>query len=838
MLLILNGTIAGASNIDVFFSGTLVGDETEPATEAIPEIEFVAREEDYSEDHPDLEGMPISFNTLMLSFELDTTVSEANAILKDIDAEIVGGLPGVADQAKGILFLRVPSSSHEEMIQIIEDLENNPKVSVVVQDVLMTPTLVTKPSNDTALDRCGTFKSSPNEYKWTWSSTPAEGNWGLEIMRVPQMWNLNAAIQKRGTTVNIGVLDMGFARGHPDLKYSNDFTGRQHSHGTHVAGIIAATHNNGIGIDGVNPFADLIVTATPSFINGNHASFGEQITSASGVFINPSIKVVNLSIGYNWQQSQIDSSTSAEAQSIANSHGSLFKSLEIGMQAIFKQLPVIVVAAGNESGKFHPTQNAKYASPWTNAALVQDVKNIIVVESVAYSQGKRNNATRSFFSNVGGHVSAPGSNIMSTFHTLSHGYEVCSGTSMAAPHVAGLVSFLYNLYPNLQLPTLDSNPILDLLRRNGKPVEGDAEHLVDAFQTVMDLDRIQNDDRVLRMLLDIDDGTLDGNERVRENTIEEDADGDGGIGDGEIDMSDFRRWRDWLLQLENSGDLNLDGGAAHPKKDVNGDGLVEGPEKERIYPRGDFNGDGQLSRTAKSRVPGAINSVVTDLEVLKSQFSDQNYDKGQLDNLLNSGDIEINITGCFKAPNRIYSSTSITDEEFLEEREHLPENNPTEIYTLNAPRNYATEVKVLDDTGTIISSVKRREDFSVSLGNDHFWKPACDFLVIELEDLNIRKGLGAKLRLRAGVRQGQNETITYLENVHLVLSVRGGSLAASEGITDSEGYFETTLRAHSVDKIVLEVDALLERRDGGEIKRSSKIKSFDIETLALVAVTP
>ena len=848
-------TNAGASNVDVFFSGVLTGDDTAPAAEAIPEIEFTARAEDYSEDHPNLEGMPISFNTFMLSFEFDTTVSEANTILKEIDAEIVGGLPGIEGKSKGTLILRIPSNSHEEMTQVIESLESNSKVSVVVQDILISTDLVTQPSTGTSATNSCAVRRLPNEGKWTWSSTPGEGNWGLEIMRVPQVWNLNAAILKNdsntstSTSIKTGILDEGFAEEHPDLKYSSLFSKNKNEgpHGTHTAGIIGATYNNGLGVDGVNPFANLFAVEVKSlFPEHTILSFGETMLFGSITFLRVipfenRIKVLNISLGYNWSErginpdlttgSEEDKEKSIFARTIANKQGQMFVDSQTFSTP---QLPVIVVSAGNDGGR-----DAKYNSPWTNAALVHGAKNIIVVESVAYSPVSLSAATRSGFSNIGGHVSAPGSNILSTFYSPERGYiyETCSGTSMAAPHVTGLVGFLYSIDPDLPLPTNNSNPILDLLREHGKPVGGGAEHLVDAFDTVMDLDSIQDSQQVLSMLLDIDDGTPDGNKRTNDEglplvPVSEDVDNDGGIGDGEIDMSDFRRWRDWLLQLENSGDLSLDGGRLHPKKDVNGDGLIEGPEKEGIYPRGDFNGDGQLSRTAKSHVPGAINSEVTDLKVLQARFKDPNYETHLLDSLLESGDIEINAENCLlPTPFSVYSSM-INASNSTRRHTNL---KVREIYTLKSSQNHTAEVRVFANEDELsISSVQK--DFSIELGSDYYWKPVCDFLFIEMEEVNIRQGEMTKLRFRAGIVQ--DNITTYLEGIQLSLGVQGGSLADIEGATNSEGYFETLLRARLVDEIVLEVDASLERQDGDEIKRSSSSQTFEITPRGAITVSP
>jgi hypothetical protein len=94
--------------------------------------------------------------------------------------------------------------------------------------------------------------------------------------------------------------------------------------------------------------------------------------------------------------------------------------------------------------------------------------------------------------------------------------------------------------------------------------------------------------RILHHSNQFDDGTLDGNQRVDPGTgadyTIEDADGDGGLGDGQIDMSDFRRWRDWLLLVDSSP--SLDGSASHPKKDVNGNGVTERAFDENIFVRG------------------------------------------------------------------------------------------------------------------------------------------------------------------------------------------------------------------------------------------------------------
>src|SRR5262249_11810286 len=125
---------------------------------------------------------------------------------------------------------------------------------------------------------------------------------------------------------------------------------------------------------------------------------------------------------------------------------------------------------------------------------------------------------------------------------------------------------------------------------------------VDAFNSVMDIDALPDrEPTVLKMLLDIDDGYIDGNARVlvpapKLNTDRsydtvtgsdcdhEDNDNDGGQGDGRIDMRDFRRWRDWILLSE--GNHMLNGSSTNRKNDFNWDGVVDSREAT-YYPRGD-----------------------------------------------------------------------------------------------------------------------------------------------------------------------------------------------------------------------------------------------------------
>jgi subtilisin family serine protease len=630
----LVGVVAGSALPIKFRIGKerLAGDATALSGPAIPRKRFLPRAEDYSTTHPALPGIPLSFNTLLIVFKPQATVAEVNQVLDALDADLVGGIPGTTS-ISGIMFLRLPTTSHQDMESRLKALRANAQVKSVVQDGLLRPDVVSKDNGGTPVT-------------WVWDVSPSGGNWGLERIRVPQMWNLNDGISKAGGAIPLtGVLDLGFVGTHPDLVYQQNLTANYlDDHGVHVAGIIGATVNNGVGVDGLNPFARLIVYGPQLGGNGPftaQTTMGEQMIDGlyDIVTLNPALRVVNTSLGYNWGEDGINANTSSQAQTIADAQGDVFAQM-VTLLSVHGPLPVFVTSAGNDSDEGFGMVVAVYNSPMTNAAIRLGLAPIIVVESVQNSLGSPGDAMRSAFSNIGGHVSAPGSQIVSTT-VLS--YASKSGTSMAAPHVTGLVGYLYTLDPGLLQPTLTTNPIRDLLIHNVVAVANGARPRIDAFATALDVDRVTGSDRVLRMLVDLDDGTADGNLRVDASgaiVTTEDADNDGGIGDGKVDMSDFRRWRDGFLYLDNPAGLALDGAPDHPKKDLNKNGVVTAAD-ERIYPRVDLNGDGKVTLNDPVFVAGRIGRQVTDLQVLEDLFQDPYYAAADLPNLVYSGDLHL-----------------------------------------------------------------------------------------------------------------------------------------------------------------------------------------------------
>lgn len=531
---------------------------------------------------------------------------------------------------------------------------------------------------------------NPNPWRWNWPPSlgkETDGNWGLEAIRVPQLWNLNDFIKRAGQRIFIGILDAGFEDrdndgidDHPDLKNLRTVIlgddGKlkpgavTNYHGQHVAGIIGATFHNSLGIDGVNPFAQMI-GISPKIPQGHdwRAAWEVLIETLAALLRNfPNIRVVNISMSYNWPintRLKVNPNIDTEAQKLVVRHGLLMRRLAAAYPNV-----LFIAAAGNDSPKRfgYPTEIlAQWASPLNWAALAPDFEsdgelfkrseNILVIESFDAILPGEQNHRKSDFSNVGGHFSAPGGRVLST--VLKEKYDTLDGTSMAAPHVTGLISYLLAIDPSLAV-----SEIIELLRRSAQAIEPESAGgrgpnneqpapRIDAFGALIALDLLRPGQIVQRALVDVDDCTHDGNLRVDAQEREIEALCPGGLrGDGNIDMRDFRAFRDALLSAEKKS-KNLDGSPTHPKKDLNGDRCVHDadpkdcPIPENIYSRFDFNGDGIVSRDAKAEFNGLL---LTDLEVLISVWGSgpsadaEGWRAQDLFTLLDSADVHIDLS--------------------------------------------------------------------------------------------------------------------------------------------------------------------------------------------------
>lgn len=240
-------------------------------------------------------------------------------------------------------------------------------------------------------------------YKISNSQPKQNANWGFWKIQAQDAWNKATG---KGSGIKVAVIDTGISLIHPDLVVSGGVnviqTGRSYNddngHGSHVAGIIAA-QDNSIGVVGVAPKVSLYAVKA---LDRNGSGYISSIIKGIEWAIANDMDVINLSAGFD-SDSQI-------------LHDIITKATNVGI--------VVVVAAGN-SGSSEDTVSypAKYD------------------EVIAVSATDQNNSIASWSSRgVEVDVAAPGENILSAY--LGKSYAMESGTSMAAPFVAGVVALI------------------------------------------------------------------------------------------------------------------------------------------------------------------------------------------------------------------------------------------------------------------------------------------------------------------------------------------------------------------------------------------------------------
>jgi len=263
------------------------------------------------------------------------------------------------------------------------------------------------------LDSCTGFVSAePNYYIQvadTFPNDPGLGyQYGLISIRAPQGWDYTTG----SSAVTIAIIDSGVDMNHPDLKYKlvpgYDFVNNDNvpyddfGHGTHVAGIAAASSNNGIGIAGV--------------------SWGARIMPVKVLNASGSGTYLNVSLGIVWAADQ-----GAEVVNLSLGGGASSATLQNAVNYAHNRGVTIVAASGNYGNNF-----ILYPARYPNVIAVGavDDKNM-----------------RASFSNYGPELDlvAPG---VSIYSTIPGGYGSNNGTSMATPYVAGLAAILAGLPGN------------------------------------------------------------------------------------------------------------------------------------------------------------------------------------------------------------------------------------------------------------------------------------------------------------------------------------------------------------------------------------------------------
>ena len=277
--------------------------------------------------------------------------------------------------------------------------------------------------------------AEPNRYVYA-AAAPNDtfypNQWSLSKMNMETAWETN----KTSGKIKVAVLDSGVNYNHEDIDSSKIIKGRDYinndndpmddmGHGTHVAGIIGAATNNQKGVAGVSWDAQIL--AVKVLNSGGTGDLTNVIESINSIADSNQANIINLSL---------------------DGEGTCPQALQNAINSAVERNITVVVAAGNEHN-----DSAGY--------FPANCQNVIAVGALGPD------SERARYSNYGSlvDVAAPGGNpsvpsgssydcnangtdcIISTW--LSNEYALSAGTSMAAPHVAGLVALMLGVNSGL-----------------------------------------------------------------------------------------------------------------------------------------------------------------------------------------------------------------------------------------------------------------------------------------------------------------------------------------------------------------------------------------------------
>ena len=248
--------------------------------------------------------------------------------------------------------------------------------------------------------------------------------WAFSAVDFENAWSLSD-----GAGVKVAVVDTGVLGTHEDLAgsvlpgldlaadkgtYDPAGTGEVDpaGHGTHVAGIIAAHANNGVGIAGAAPGAKILpVRVLDASGSGSSSDVAEGIVWAT----DHGARVINLSLG-----------------------GGPSPGMQIAIQYARSKQVVTFAAAGNA---FQDGNQATYPAAYPEAVAVAAIDQSL------------NHAS---FSNTGSYVdiAAPGDLIWSTYGQGRAQYALMSGTSMATPYATATAALVLGENPSLSASDL------------------------------------------------------------------------------------------------------------------------------------------------------------------------------------------------------------------------------------------------------------------------------------------------------------------------------------------------------------------------------------------------
>ena len=454
-------------------------------------------------------------NELLVTLDSSDSLSALKDYLRTIGGEVVGEIPVTADYQ----ILLPDTHTQEELEQMIEQLKALPYVRRSSLNYAF------KLENDAI---SGSSAYYPNDKKWDDWSGNSGNNWNMKAIDAPGAWVYHDQMQP----VNVGIIEELFDPYHEDLSFEEMpfgnisamgpykynglgwWTSKQ-SHGTHVAGIIGATFDNGKGVCGVAPNAKLYGA---NWKNGDGGKFYYTQKAALGYLVQKKhCRVLNLSFsigeyGLRYSASQggkkaqenfniLNADLTEFLDDLEKNTGNSFlicKSADNDNDKLFYKKDKEDVKNGIEyfwqgDYKKDPDYN-KYKNRFKKDEWVSggtdarwdiysgidepEIKDSIIVVGAAAVSGthsyfgcKHNGYQVASYSNRGSRVDvlAPGGSdsdnvfpdakIYSTVADGAVGYGYKVGTSMATPHIAGVAAMIFGIDP-----TFTAKEVKDIIK--------------------------------------------------------------------------------------------------------------------------------------------------------------------------------------------------------------------------------------------------------------------------------------------------------------------------------------------------------------------------------------
>ena len=449
----------------------------------VPTIEFdldmgwyTPRQEDIVY-HDDSKTFGYVRNMILVFFTKDATDEQIMEVIESVDGELLGILPGVRQYQ-----IQVPAGTEEELEQLRKQLMEFDVVKNAVIDYVATV------EGETASAPNDPWKDYPGiGYSASWDeSSPGGTNWWIEATKVLSAWSY----REHFSHIDVGIVDNGYDTTHEDLNLVilNPEVNNSEGHGTHVAGIMGATADNGVGITGV--LKDTTLYCVDCYATEQQEK--QQISVSSllagiDLCIMNGSRVVNMSSGLIYDYAlQYPSGVEQTAKSAIT--------YLIMMIDAYDRDFIVVQSAGNGDND-HIAVDARAFNGWFASITpelveselarmmmdgvklekditVDDVMNSLMVIGAVDVARVHGTYQLSEFSNYGDTITvcAPGVNILSTVPT-GNGYAYYNGTSMASPLAAAITAMVWSVDQEMSAGQVKeivvSTADIPVLSRNG-----------------------------------------------------------------------------------------------------------------------------------------------------------------------------------------------------------------------------------------------------------------------------------------------------------------------------------------------------------------------------------